>query len=148
VSGHDKGSIPGPQITSMITATDTRLGGGSVDDEGPHRGGRMLPAGRGFRAGAQRCGHRPASLGGQDEAAHRAVKADQRRALGVHPHHRITISRSVVAPTRRSGAAGRATRGLLTAAARRDGSDRVPVVMHLTLAVDALLTLYEQGVIG
>ncbi len=56
----------------------------------------MPPAGPGFRTRTQRCADRPDSLGGQDEAAHRAVKADQLGPLVADPHHCIPASRSIV----------------------------------------------------
>jgi hypothetical protein len=119
----------------------------SVDDEGPHRGRRMLPAGPRCRTRAERCDHRPASLGGQDEAAHRAMEADQRRPLDVHPHHRIpgyTVGRCTDTTVR--GGRSRDA-GALTAAAGGMSPTEALIVMHLTVIVDALSSTHEQGVI-
>jgi len=87
----------------------------------------MVLAGLGPRAGAQRGGYRPASLGGQGEAAHRAVEADQLRRLGCRPappHHGSAVGGRTDTTVR--GVDDAAPRSLTAAAQRDEHARRVP----------------------
>src|SRR3954470_8091930 len=83
--------------------------GGSVKDEGLHRGRVMLrarpylAADPGPRTGADRRGHRSAFLGVPGEAAHQAVKAEQGGPWLADPFRWLTGRLAGVAPTVGSG---------------------------------------------
>src|SRR3954452_4283010 len=90
---------------------------GSAKDEGLHRDRVMLrarpylAADPGPPASADRRGHRSAFLGAPGEAAHQAVKADQRGPLLADPFRRLTGPRARVAPTVESGRVAAASSG-------------------------------------